>query len=547
MIRRTTITAETAAGLDGSLLLSAVAGAAVVLVLGLLVLLVVRVARRREAAGRTRARAGADTGWSAGVARVPGDRDGAGRRAVARLFGRPSRSIGLDVARGAALAGLALVVWFGSADSGVAQASRLAAIAGVGQQGPKDALAFGGTVVALAFVLIAGVATALSSGGATPPQGVERLRCRMRLALRAIVLLGIGGVAAFSAAPFAGLVATIGALTLVALAVVGWRAGTLFLAAVLWTIVVPVLDAGLVSLVVDSRTLIAPALEWALAGAFPPVPLVGVLLAGMAVGRLDAVRIGRRLIVFAGAAGCAILAFAAGAAVSARFGASLPPLLSAVPGAMTPLALLGAGGVALALVALALIVGRPLRWVLVPFSAAGSMALTLWIASLAVIGGLWIFAPATASEGLESVPAALSGSGVVESLATALPEALRSTATAGALVVLVALACIVWRLFLGDGPVERLVKAIGAGATRVPDELRSPAEAEVPPVESTFDALMAGRDAATEATGTRAPGADAGVAPPDAHPLRRQTIGPVDPVTAATQWTPGQALGRLPY
>ncbi|WP_382304925.1 hypothetical protein [Herbiconiux sp. UC225_62] len=495
----------------------------------------------------------ADSGWSAGVARVRGARDNAGRRAADRLFGQPTRTVGLDVARGAALLGLTAVVWFGSTAFGDAIARRLGAVAAF-EPGEVVARAapFGSTVVALAFVLIAGVATALSTGGATPAAGVDRLRCRMRLTVRAIVLLGLGGVAAFTHAPFAGLVATIGALTLVSIAVLGWRAGALFLAAILWTIVVPVLDTVLVPVVENSGTLIAPPLAWALAGPYPPVPLVGVLLAGMAVGRLDPARAGQRWIVFAGASGCAVLAFAAGAAVAARLGDSLPAALSAAPGSTTPLALLGTGGVALALLALALLVGRPMRWLLVLFTAPGSMALTLWIVSLGATGVLWVVVPSTAEQGVDSVLAALSRSAPAANLLTAVPDAVRPAAMVAAMIVLVAVACVVWRLVLGDGPVERLVRAIGRAATRVPDG-PLPGEGEARPVESAFDALIGGRDAATEAAETsRASGREAaepvgGLTAPETHPIRRQTIGPVDPVTAATQWTPGQALGRLPY
>ncbi|MFB2597718.1 hypothetical protein ACEXQE_07995 [Herbiconiux sp. P17] len=557
MIRRTTSTIETVVALDGSVVLPAVGGAVGALVVGLLVLLVVlsvRRGRRRAAKGRAEksraeknGRPAGGSDYSAGIARVPTTGDGRGRRAAARLFGAPERIIGLDIARGAALAMLVAVTWFGSTRSGAEAAENLVAIVGPGAgRDPSDALATGGAVAGLALVLISGVAVALSSGGATPADGVERLRFRMRLAVRAIMLLGIGGVAAFSGSPFAGLVATIGALSLVALAVLGWRASALFLAAALWTVAVPALASALAPLVENSRTLIAPPLEWALTGEFPPVPLVGVFVAGVAVGRLDLTRIGRRWIVFAAAIGCATLAFGAGALVSARLGDSMPEALSSAPGSMAPLALLGTGGAALALVSLALIVGRVLRWPLVLLSAAGSMALTLWLASLAAIGATWAVAQSAASQGSEAVFATLPGAGPIASLARSVPDAFRAGGIVAAFIVLAAVGCVVWRLLLGDGPAERLLRRIGKAATGVPELSGSRAEDVAPPVGSAFDALIDGRDALPEAAPAAfSPLAETG--PPETRAVRRPTIGPVDPVTAATQWTPGQTLGRLPY
>jgi hypothetical protein len=549
MIRRTMTTAEKAVALDDSLVLSAVGGAVGALLLGVVVLLVVLAVRRRRATPSNRPDDG--SGYSAGVARVPKRGDRSGSRAVARLFGRPERSIGLDVARGAALVALVAVVWFESTSGGAEIARRLADIAGLDPaRGLADALARAGDATALCLVLISGVAVAFSSGGATPVEGVERLRCRLRLTVRAVVLLGIGGVAAFSGSAFAGLVATVGAFSLVALAVLGWRASTLFLAAVLWTVVVPALAGALASVVESSGTLIAPPLEWALSGEFPPVPLVGVFLAGLAVGRLDAARVGRRWIVFAAATGCAVLAFGAGAVVSTRLGDSLPAALSIAPGSAMPLALLGTGGAALALITLALIAGRTLRWVLVPLSAAGSMALTLWIASLAVTGAVWLLARSAAEKGVEAVVTTMTPSSLA-GLIGAVPGVFRPTVIMAALAVLVAAACIIWRLVLGDGPVERLVRAIGTASTHAPERFASPVEEERPLAGSAFDSLIGGQEGAPEtaagASSEAAPHDAPDVAPPESRPVRRPTLGPVDPVTAATQWTPGQALGRLPY
>ncbi|MCS5719047.1 hypothetical protein N1027_12970 [Herbiconiux sp. CPCC 205763] len=546
MIHRTTITAESAAVLDASLALGAAAGAAGVLLLGVIVLLIVRAVRRRRAAPSRHTTV--EEGYSAGVAQVPSPVGGRGRRAAARLFGLPERTIGLDVARGGALLMLVAVAWLESTAGGLELTRRLVTISGMqSDRDPAEWLAAVGAGVAIFFVLISGIASALTSGGASPVEGLERLRSRMRLGARAILLLGVGAVAASSGTPFAGLVATIGTLALIALPVLGWRSRRLFLAAAVWTVVVPVPAAALADAVQASGTLIAPPLEWALSGAFPPVPLVGVLLAGLAVGRLDFSRVGRRWIVCAAATGCALLAFGTGAVVSTRLGDSLPAALTAIlsidPRSAMPLALLGAASGALALVAVALIVGRALRWALVLVSAAGSMALTLWAVSLAVIGATWMLAPTVASKGPEALITALLGSDGSLGLFAALSEPFSATGVVAVLVVLVAAACAVWRLFLGDGPAERLVRAIGVTLTKVPDQPTPQPDVAPPASVSGFDALIGGQEAAPDS----ATGAALEDLPPDRRPVRRQPMGPVDPAAVATQWTPGQAIGRLPY
>jgi hypothetical protein len=212
---------------------------------------------------------------------------------------------------------------------------------------------------------------------------------------------------------------------------------------------------------------------------------------------------------------------------------------------MMPLALLGTGAAVLAFVALALIAGRALRWPLVVLSATGSLASTLWIVSLAAVGAVWLLAPSVASQGMAAAVNSLPLPDVGEGL----PEPFRATVVAAAVASLMGVLCVGWRLILGDGPVERLVRAIGTASTRVPDASVSSADAvradEVAsPPASEFDAVIRGEQATRAAP---APAAEPAETAPDTRPVRRPTIGPVDPVTAATQWTPGQALGRLPY
>ena len=88
-----------------------------------------------------------------------------------------------------------------------------------------------------------------------------------------------------------------------------------------------------------------------------------------------------------------------------------------------------------------LLLARPLRWLLLPVAAVGSMPLTAYsvhVVSLAVV--LWPFA---------LVPGAVTDDGGVHAAVWPLS------------VVVLLVACTVWALTLGRGPLERLTARAG--------------------------------------------------------------------------------------
>lgn len=102
---------------------------------------------------------------------------------------------------------------------------------------------------------------------------------------------------------------------------------------------------------------------------------------------------------------------------------------------------LGSGGFAVAVIALCLLASRPLRWVLVPLAALGSMPLTAYtghIIAIVILAG---------------------------------PQSILSDAAAwGWFSLVLVIAATLWAMFLGRGPLERLVGRAATAMASVPRE-----------------------------------------------------------------------------
>lgn len=99
------------------------------------------------------------------------------------------------------------------------------------------------------------------------------------------------------------------------------------------------------------------------------------------------------------------------------------------------LEIIGSGGLAIAVLALMFLVARPLRWLLIPLAALGSMPLTAYTAHLLLFVGGWF--PLTE------------------------PLVSWAIAAAGLLVLTTA-----WALLIGRGPLERLTARAGSAFAR---------------------------------------------------------------------------------
>lgn len=384
-------------------------------------------------------------------------------------YGQPPRIVGLDVARALAVIGMI------GAHVGI-----------VGDAETRDIVwarpeTWGGLVngrSSILFAVLAGISVALLSGGSTPPTGQELSRTRLRLVGRGLAVLGIGLLLELLGTPVVVILTFYGVLFVLAPVFLTWRPRTLFLTAGILAVVGPPVYALVRVLTLDSS---GPGIQLLLTYYPLPVWLV-FLLVGLGLGRLD---IRRRDVAVAMAligAGLALAAYTVGALAEAfvleepaadageaptTYGgrlAAAAPLQRILSGALSVAPhsggipeILGSGGVALAVIGLCLLIAPPLRLVVVPLAALGAMPLSAYSAQIVAI-----------------------------SVAQGGPGGTAETGNAlwGWMVVGLVVACTVWALTLGRGPLERLVARAGAalagsvvhpaGDQRLPDAVRGP-------------------------------------------------------------------------
>ncbi|MDI2030864.1 heparan-alpha-glucosaminide N-acetyltransferase domain-containing protein [Saccharopolyspora sp. TS4A08] len=283
---------------------------------------------------------------------------------------------------------------------------------------------FSGRSTAL-FTLLAGVSLALMTGRATPPSGSALRDARLRVAVRAVALLVLG-LALAKATEATGFLLTViipfyGLYFLLAVPFLRLRARGLVVAAAVSAAVGPQLSfvlrgwiaadtplAGLVSLVngVDPGHLLADEglFDLLLLGFYPAASYLPLVLAGLAVGRMDLTS--RWLRLRLGAVG--LVLSLVGYQVSFLLVPVGPPapvegtipvghpewLLAANAHSGTTFELLGSGGIALIVLALCLELADRTGSALTPLAKAGSMALTLYAAhalalSWQIVSGGW--------------------------------------------------------------------------------------------------------------------------------------------------------------
>ena len=383
------------------------------------------VTRTREAPPGTGSRAVPSRAtWQTGRHRTGGS--GAGR----------GRLVGVDAARGLAVLGM-IVAHVAAAD----------ADAGLWQLVNGRAAVLFGVLGGVSLALLA--APALRSGDAS-----GRARLRRRVAVRAVLLVGIGlGLAAVSTGPMVILtVYGVEFLLVLPLLFAGPRA--LAVTAAVWAVGGPLVsfalrsvlpgptdDAGntiIGNVVQPSDLLSAPGLVRALdtvllSGAYPVLTWMPFLLLGMAIGRLDLRASAGRLLA-GGLVGATIGYGGSWLAVDVLGGRQallgsvapvsdalgLPPeaaldllgsasygtvstttpawLLAATPHSGSPFDVVGASGVAVAVLGLCLLTARAVPLLLGPLAATGALALTLYaghIVALALIGDALSMAPWT--------------------------------------------------------------------------------------------------------------------------------------------------------
>lgn len=326
---------------------------------------------------------------------------------------RTSRLVGVDVARFVALFGM-LNIHFGVPFASGSVAAWFAQMSS-------------GRATAL-FTFLAGVSMAMMSGRRTPLPGVALGRARVRIAVRAVLLLVLG-IALAKATEATGFLLTViipfyGAYFLLSLPFLGMGALGLAVAALVVALVGPQLsfvlrtwiaeDTSLAAFVqsvnsIDLGHLIAElgVFDLLLTDFYPAASYMALVLAGLAVGRMDlrskAVRL--RMAVVGVLLALAVynlsdlLLWMVGGKGRALAEGTVPvehpeELLASTSHSGTTFELLGALGVALAVLAVCLeLADRAGHW-LTPAAKAGAMALSLYavhalVMSWQIVVGGW--------------------------------------------------------------------------------------------------------------------------------------------------------------
>ncbi|MGC4108177.1 MAG: heparan-alpha-glucosaminide N-acetyltransferase domain-containing protein [Thermomicrobiales bacterium] len=388
----------------------------------------------------------------------------AGTDAPATPSPRPaSRIAGLDIARGLAVIGMFAAHLLTRRDLGWDPES-------------WRFIAFGRS--SILFAVLAGISIALLSGRQTPPDGMPLVQARMRILVRAVMIFAIGGLLLMLDTGIAIILEYYGLFFALAIPFLRWPPRRLFTLAAILTVIAPVAHLFLENLAENTERI-----RWSptivrlfVMGYYPAMIFIIYVLVGMGLGRLDlsARRVQLRMLVIGAA--LATIGYTAGhfahewwapepiapaAAVQrdcVRSGDGVVRCADPEPeeepdvslwdfsGLWTfeqhtgsPFEITGSTGVAIAVLGLCLMLPRVGQLAFSPLAAVGSMALS------AYAGQLIAFHILRRAE-LRKVE--------VESFLWF---------TVGTLVI-----CTIWKLLLGQGPLERLLNVVSSKAAGLP-------------------------------------------------------------------------------
>lgn len=312
-----------------------------------------------------------------------------------------ARVVGLDVARGIAVLGMAV------AHVGDDDAARL-------PNGGSWLEVFDGRSAAC-FALLAGVSAALLSAD---PQRLGHARAR--ILARALVLLVLGAFLDALGTPVVVILPAYAVMFAMLTAALSWRPRTLLVAAAAVTLAAPPLVLWLRD--VDPQVGFVSVL-WQ--RYYPPLVWIAYLLTGLAVGRvLRRPTTPARLVAWG--LPLAVLGLGAGTVGDG-------PLLTTTPHSSSPAEVVANVGVVLVVLAACLVVGERAPRAVAPLAATGALALTAYagqVVAIAICGDQVVYSP--------------------------------SAAVTWAFVLATPAFCWAWRATLGRGPLERVVHEVSA-------------------------------------------------------------------------------------
>ena len=305
------------------------------------------------------------------------------------------------------------------------------------------------------FATVAGVSLGLVTGGSHPAPRGQRGALRGGVALRGLALIVIGVfLTVVIHPPLQVILDYYGFAFLLLVPLLFAVRPVLAVAAALVVAVMPALVHELILRVdpADIPAVVQPFTHWLVFGTYPMAIWLAFPLVGLFCARSDLTRRRTQVLMIAGGVLAALAGYGA---------AALIPGVSAEAHSGTVAEVVGSGGVAIAIIGAATLVGslsgragRGIRIVLYPVAAAGSMALTLYTAQALVLA-------------------------VVRQIVSGGADRwFYPDATLGVLIVSALLIGTLWRRFIGQGPLEWLLKRIsGLAAPRV-----RPAPADAPKV-----------------------------------------------------------------
>jgi uncharacterized membrane protein len=284
------------------------------------------------------------------------------------------------------------------------------------------------------FATLAGVSLALTSGGTTPAAGRALAVARGRTAVRAAVIWAIGIVLVALGTPVYVILPAYGILFLLAMPVLGLRAPALFAIAAIVGVAGPFLLWAVSGWAIWEQPY-ATLLETATGWHYPFLVWFAFVAAGLGVGRLALSRATTAGLLVVAGTGLALLGYGV---IGAGSGLDEPQTImefvrSSAPHGSGIGEVAGSGGVALAVIgACVLLCATPVRWIVLPLRALGSMPLTAYAAQLVA----WAI--------VQPEPTLLQ------------PEllAFRALEPFWPFTLVTMAACTVWALLVGRGPLE---------------------------------------------------------------------------------------------
>jgi len=319
------------------------------------------------------------------------------------------------------------------------------------------------------FAVLAGISIALMTGRSTLPAPERMPTIRLPLVGRGAVIFVIGLALEMLNTPIAVILTLYGLLYVAVIPFLRWQPWKLLITAGILALAAPTLLALLAALTLNPY---GAGISLVLYGSYPITAWLAFVLAGMALGRLHVEKLETAAITFGAGVGFMITGYGLGLvgavagitgssskgdwaagggsasgwssypdalAAADPWGAVLRAIFGVDPHSGGTAEILGSGGFALCVIALCVLLSRPLRWALLPLGALGSMPLTAYsvhVLSVSLIGGPGGF--------------------------------FSSNAFWAATAICLLVATTLWSILSGRGPLERLVGSAAQKMASVP-------------------------------------------------------------------------------